>query len=282
MSDVEQIYALFVEANPVVDPATLPETLPEARPVLHSVPNDPDASDDGSEPISSLKPPAPRISNRRTALVAAAVLIAVIGIAALLSRSSSEEVAPPAMQPGSTSTQAMAPVTAVAQAEAFIGRLDSGDVDGAIELLADAVGSIWFPPLGQVTSTDDVRDYLDFYRAIGTKTALSDCTSQLDGPRTIVICQANQQSEVLAPLGLDFPIFPMQFQVWEDGIRTVEFGPGGTAGMSTAFNVSSFFKFRAEELVPRGLVQDSGDPIWSKANGELMRVLVIEFLANNS
>jgi hypothetical protein len=76
-------------------------------------------------------------------------------------------------------------------------------------------------------------------------------------------------------------MFQMQFQIWNDGIRAIEFGREGTAGMNAAFNSSRFFEFRNKVLVPRALVQESGDPIWSKANGELMSELVAEFLANN-
>ena len=281
MSDIEQIYALFVEANPVVDVESLPETYQETGTVLHAVPTI-DAADGARRP-SSVAPRATLTSNRRTALVAAsaAVAILVLGIAAMFLRASTNDAVPPATGPSTPTTQAFVPVTPLAQAEAFIARLDAGDVDGAIALLADPLGSIWFPALGQATNTEDVRDYLDFYRALGTTTDLSDCTAALNGPSTTVICQASQQSEVLVPLGLDFPVFPMEFHVWIDGIRVIEFGPGGASGMSTAFNVSRFFEFRSKVLVPAGLVQESGDPIWSKANGELMKVLIAGFLADN-
>jgi hypothetical protein len=278
MSDVEQIYALFVEANPVADPATLPETYDEARPMLRAVPTDMSGTDD--ERFVPIPGHMPRRTNRRTALIAAAVAILVVGVAAML-RFSAGDAAPPASDPTTSITGAFTPVTAVARATAFVDRLDAGGIDGAIGLLANPLASIWFPPLGQVTSTEDVRDYLEFYAAIGTTTELSECTSEVSGPRTVVICQANQQSEILAPLGLELPLFQMQFQIWNDGIRTIEFGPDGRVGMNAAFNRSRFFEFRNKVLIPRGLIQESGDPIWSRANGELMAELVAEFLANN-
>ena len=278
MSDIEQIYALFVEANPVVDPATLPETYEDARPMLRAVPANEDGVVDAIVPVPGS---SPRRSNRRTAVLAAAVAIMVVGVATMLLRSSAGDVAPPATEPSTSITEAFVPVTPTAQATAFIDRLAAGDIDGAIELLADPLGSIWFPPLGQVTSSEDVRAYLDFYLAIGTATDLSGCTSELSGPRTIVICQADQQSTLLEQIGLDFPVYAMQFQVWKDGIRIIEFGPGGSQGMNAAFTNSRFFEFRDTMLIPRGLVQESGDPVWSKTNGELMWELVSEFLANN-
>jgi hypothetical protein len=278
MSDVEQIYALFVEANPVVDTDSLPETLEEARPTLRAVPSDSDHPESAFERFSAR--PSHGSRRRRTVLVAAAVAVIVVGTAILL-RSPSDDAVPPATGPSTPTTQAFVPVTPLAQAVTFIERLDAGDVEGAIALLADPLGSIWFPPIGQATSTEDVRDYLDFYGAIGTSTALSDCTSEVGGPRTAVICRAAQQSEALVPLGLEFPIFQMQFQIWNDGIRTIEFGPDGSAELNAAFNRSRFFEFRREVLIPRGLAQESGDPIWSRANGDLMWDLVTEFLANN-
>jgi hypothetical protein len=280
MSDVEQIYALFVEANPVSDPATLPETYEEARPMLRAVPSDMNGTDE-DERYVPIPGQVSRRRNRRTALVAAAVAVLVVGVAAMLLRLSADDAAPPATDPTTSITEAFVPVSATAQATTFVDRLDAGDVDGAIGLLADPLASIWFPPLGQVTSTEDVRDYLEFYDAIGTTTKLSECTSEVSGPGTIVTCQANQQSEVLTPLGLEFPVFQMQFQIWNDGIRTIEFGLEGTAGMNAAFNSSRFFEFRNKVLIPRGLIQESLDPIWSKANGELIAELVAEFLANN-
>ncbi len=279
MSDIEQIYALFVEANPVVDTDSLPETLEEARPTLRAVPSDSDDPESAFERFSAR--PSHGSRRRRTVLVAAAVAVIVVGAASILLRSTSDDAVPPATGPSTPTTQAFVPVTPLAQAETFIERLDAGDVEGAIALLADPLGSIWFLPIGQVTSTEDVRDYLDFYGAIGTSTALSDCTIEVGGPRTAVICRADQQSEALVPLGLDFPIFQMQFQIWNDGIRTIEFGPDGSAELNAAFNRSRFFEFRRELLIPRGLLQESGDPIWSKANGDLMWDLIAEFLANN-
>ena len=225
------------------------------------------------------RPPSTR--KRRAVLVAVAVAVVVVGAATTFLRTSSDDAAPPATGPSTPSTQAVVPVTPLAQAETFIERLDAGDVNGASELLADPIGSIWFPLLGQMTSTEDVRDYLDFYGAVGTTTELSECTSELIGPGTFVVCQANQQSEIFAPLGLDIPIFQMQFQVWQDGIRLIEIGTDDARPITAAFNRSRFLEFRRTTLVPGCLVQESGDPIWSRENGELMAELVAEFLANN-
>jgi hypothetical protein len=279
MSNVEQIYALLVEANPVTDVESLPEAYQQIGPALHAVPTDLD----DSERFSSMTAQLTRTSGRRAALAVAvaAMAVLVIGIAAMLVQTSRNDAVPPATGPSTPTTQAFVPVTPLAQAETFIARLDMGDVDGAIDLLADSFGSIWFPPIGQVTDTEDVRGYLDFYSAIGMTTDLADCTTAIAGPSTTVTCQVNQQSEVLVRLGLDFPVFPLQFQVWADGIRVIQFGPGGASGVSTAFNVSRFFEFRTKVLVPAGLVQESGDPIWSRTNGELMKVLIAGFLADN-
>jgi len=281
MSDIEQIYALFVEANPVVDVDSLPETYEEARPALRSVPMPEGDVDDIIErqSLPGSRPPGTR--KRRAALVAAAVAVVVVGAATMFLRTSSDEAAPPATGPSTPSTQAIVPVTGLGKAEAFIERLDAGDVDGASELLADPIGSIWFPLFGQMTSTEDVTNYLDFYDAVGTTTELSECTSELVGPSTFVACQANHQSEILAALGIDIPAFQIQFQVWQDGIRVIELGPEDNRAITAAFNRSRFFEFRATMLIPRGLVQASGDPIWSRANGELMAELVTEFLESN-
>jgi hypothetical protein len=279
MSDVEQIYALFVEANPVIDPESLSETYQEARATLHAVPTKANGADDDSEPSAATSLPSDRSSNRRTALIAAAVAIAVVGAATMFLRSSTD-AAPPATGPSTPTTQAFVPVTPLDQATTFIDRLDAHDVDGAIELLADPLGNIWFRTQGQVTDSDSVSDYLDFYLATGTTTQLSDCTSELSGPRTIVTCQANQQSEIHTALGVEIPTFQMQFQVWFDGIREIEFGANGPEGMSAAYANSRFFQFRDTMLRPRGLIQESLDPIWSRTNGELAIELVADFLAN--
>ena len=279
MSNIEQIYALLVEANPVTNVDALPETYQETGPALHAVPSDAD----DAERFSSMATHGSRTSGRRTALTVAvaAVAVLVIGIAAMLLQTSTDDAVPPATGPSTPTTHAFVPVTPLAQAETFIARLDTGDVDGAIQLLSDPLGSIWFPPIGQVTNTEDVHDYLDFYRAIGMTTDLSECTTAIVGPSTTVTCQVLQGSEALEPLGLEFPVLPMQFHVWVDGIRVIEPGPGAASGVTTAFNVSRFFEFRNKVLVPAGLIQESGDPVWSKANGELMRGLIVQFLADN-
>jgi hypothetical protein len=281
MSDVEQIYALFVEANPVADPATMPETYQEARPKLHSVSSSAGESDHVHERFVPLPPSSTWSANRRTALVAAAVAVLVVGAAAMFLRTSADDAAPPGTGPSTPITEAFVPVTPLGQATTFIDRLDAGDVDGAMALLADPLGNIWFPPLGQITDRDAAADYLDFYLAIGTSTQLSECTTQFSGPSTIVGCQANQQSEELERLGLALPIFQMQFHVWDDGIREIGIDTSDLAEVTKAFNVSRFFEFRASVLNPRGLVQESGDPVWSGENGELMHELITEFLANN-
>ncbi len=147
--------------------------------------------------------------------------------------------------------------------------------------MADPLGSVWFIPIGEVTSTEDLGDYLECYRAIGVETRLADCTSEASGPHTVVACDAVQQAAVLLSLDLDFPSFDMTFEVWGDGIRTLGWVQHDSSDLDTAFRNSDFNQFRNNVLIPEGLLQDNMDPIWSKENGERMAQLVDDFLAEH-
>jgi hypothetical protein len=152
-------------------------------------------------------------------------------------------------------------------------------VGGAAQLLSDPLGTVWFIPMDQVNSTDQIVDYLDFYVAIGIETEFSECGSENVGPRQVVTCRANQQSDALLPLGLEFPPFDMTFEIWDDGIRTIGWVQDNPDDFDIAFADSRFFEFRSAVLEPRGLVQSTAAPAWSKENGILIVQLLEEFLA---
>lgn len=265
MTKDEQIYALFVEANPYPDMESLPvepEDVPShVTAYLHVVNGTTSAAPRGAD----------RRARRMRGLTVAAVLVAVVGFGALVIR----DLGAPGPAVGTLPTVAPDPVE---QVEEFIWLLDSGDVDGAVALLESPLGSIYFPAVDEVTGTTQVADYFEFYLAIGGHTTLSDCVSDPSGPRTLVTCRADQQVDALVPIGLEFPEFPMIFEVWDAGIRRIGWDLKSEADFDNVFWSSRFFEFNDRYLRPNGLVRDSGAPIWSKANGERVVELVEQFL----
>ncbi len=271
MTNVERIYALYVEANPYPEPDSLPETYDESHHRLRLIKTD-TRQIDRIEPLGSANPVIgrPRYPIRSFAIAAVVVLLLGLGVA-MFSGSRTQGLAP--------STQLPPPSTPVEQATEFMARLESGDVVGAAQLLSDPLGTVWFIPMDHVNSTEQIADYLDFYVAIGVETKLSGCRSETVGPRQVVTCRADQQSEALLPLGLEFPPFDMTFEVGSDGIRTIGWVQDDLVDFNIAFNDSRFFEFRKTVLAPRGLIQSSGAPVWSRENGILMGQLVQEFVA---
>jgi hypothetical protein len=266
VTNEEQIYALFVSANPVADVDSL--LLP---PEDGSIPQPTDLRVVGeSVGILDIGATLPKMRGRY--LSVAAVLLAVVGFGAFLIR----DVASP--EPA-VSTQRTVAVDAIVRVEEFFVALDSGDVDGAVGLLDDPLGSIYFPALDEVTSTDHVVDYLEFYDVLGGHTDLSDCISERMGPRSIVTCQADQQIDALIPIGLEFPPFPLIFEVWDAGIRRISFDPASKPVFDHVFGSSRFFDFFDRHIRPNGLAQDSGGPVWSKENGERVVELVQLYIA---
>lgn len=259
MTKDEQIYALFVEANPFSDLERLQDTPRSdhggAGGHLQVV---------GADVPRADEPVARRQTIRGLSLAAA--FLVLVGFGALLLRDA-------VTQDVSVGTSPQ-----IAQVHEFIDRIDNGDVDGAVELLENPLGAIYFPAIDEVTSTAQVADYLEFYVAIGGHTSLSDCTAEPSGPGMVVTCQADQQVDALVPIGLEFAAFPMTFEVWNAGIRRISWAASSRAGITDTFFSSRFFEFVDLYMKPNDLVQDSGAPVWSKANGELMTELVGEFL----
>lgn len=163
----------------------------------------------------------------------------------------------------------------------FIALLTAGDLDEAESLLAEPIGTIWFPPIGQVSDTREVRDYLEFYAALGVVTEISGCVEHAVGPLTNVTCAATQTAGDFARLGLELPEFEMSFSVWDDGIQEIRWELDNPREFNVAFSQSRFYEFRADVLRPLGLVQGNGDPVWSRENGERMSDLIDDFLAEN-
>jgi hypothetical protein len=270
MSDHERIYAMLVDANLVADPDDLPETLNDARRQLRLL--DPESAADDVDVVELLPSRGSRGTRhvaRRVAI--AAGLLLLVGAGVVLAQGSDTVPVEPVAPAG--------PATPIEQATAFIDRLDAGDVGGAAELLSDPLGTVWFISIGEARSTEEIHDYLAFSVAAGAHTELDACTSVVVGPRTVVTCEAHHQADALLPLGLVFPAFDMTFDVWGDGIRTIGWTQRDPDDFDTAFGESRFFEFRREVLEPRGMLQSSGDPVWSKENGELIAGLVEEFLA---
>ncbi len=271
MSNHESIYAKFVAANPVPDPEKLSATPTTAQAELRLIV--PDSSADEVEVIdlfSDAGSPRRGHLTRRVALAAGLVLL--IG-AAVLTRAS---------EPDLDAAASPDPITPTEQATAFLARFEAGDLDGAIDLLSDPLGSVWFISIGPVNRTEQIRDYLEFAQAVGVEAELIECNTETIGPSTLVICEANQQTTALLPLDLRFPTFDMTFEVWDDGIRKIDFIEHLLGDFDAAFDDSRFFEFASAELAPRGLLQSGGDPVWSRENGELVRGLVAGFLATDS
>jgi len=259
MTKDERIYALFVEANPFQRPEELsdvPVTDQSTAAHLQVV---------GGEVYVGTPPPARPRSIRGLSI--AATVLALVGFTGLLLRN------------GATPDPSAGVAPQIARVHEFMDRVDGGDVDGAVELLEDPLGAIYFPAIDEVTTTAQVADYLEFYLAVGGRTTLSDCTAEASGPRVIVTCQADQQVEVLIPIGLEFPVFQLTFEVWDAGIRSIAWDASGGPGISEVFFSSRFFEFRNLYMAPNGLVQGNGAPVWSHTNGEAVKELVREFLA---
>jgi hypothetical protein len=276
MTKHEQIYALLVEANPYPDVESLPETFEEGRFLLHAVGSSAETERDERSTVEDSAARV-RVTHRRrgrVAVVCAAVLV-FCGMGAVVARDLETTTLPvgsdPAVDPAHTELVVE-----------FVSRLEAGNVDGAEELLADPLGTIWFIPIGQVSDTRQVRDYLDFYVAVGVETEISGCVEQIVGPLTEVTCDANQTAGVLAGLELDLPPFSMTFNVRDDGIQQIGWEFDNSQQFGAAFNRSRFFEFRNVVLRPLGLVQGNGDPVWSKENGERMQDLVDDFVSGSS
>lgn len=276
MSKHEQIYALFVEANPYPDLESLPETFEEGRVPLHAVGSSAETEHVERRTVEDSAAPV-RVTRRRhgrLAVVAAAIVV-FAGMGALVARDLETTTLPVGSDPG------VDPAHTELVAE-FVSRLEAGNVDGAEDLLADPIGTIWFIPIGQVSDTRQVRDYLDFYAAVGVETEISGCVGQTFGPLTEVTCDATQTAGVLSQLGLEFPPFSMTFSVWDDGIQQIGWEFDNSQQFGAAFNRSRFFEFRNAVLRPLDLVQGNGDPVWSKENGERMQDLVDDFVSGSS
>jgi hypothetical protein len=276
MTKHEQIYALFVEANPYPDVESLPETFEEGRVPLHAVGSSAETEYDKRRSVGDSTAPA-RVARRRhgRVAVAAAAIVVVAGVGALVARNLETTTLPV----GSDAGGAPAHTERVIE---FVSRLDAGDVDGAEALLADPIATIWFVPIGQVSDSRQVRDYLDFYVAVGVETEISGCVGRIIGPLTEVTCDATQTAGVLSALGLELPPFAMTFSVWDDGIQQIGWESDDPQDFSAAFVESRFYEFRNSVLRPLDLVHGNGDPIWSKENGELMQDLVEDFVSGSS
>lgn len=276
MTKHEQIYALFVEANPYPDVESLPEIFEEGRVPLHAVGSSADTEHNERRRVEDSTAPvrATRRRHGRLAFAAAAIVV-VAGMGALVARNLETTTLPVGSEAG------VAPAHTDRVVE-FVSRLDAGDVDGAEALLADPIDTIWFVPIGQVSDTRQVRDYLDFYVAVGVETEISGCVGQIIGSLTEVTCDATQTAGVLSALGLEFPPFAMTFSVWDDGIQKIGWEYDNPQDFNSAFARSRFYEFRNSVLRPLDLVAGNGDPIWSKENGEAMRNLVNDFISENS
>ena len=276
MTEQEQVYALFVEANPYPDVESLPETFEERRVPLHAVGSSQPTRQDEHRAVADTASGV-RVAGGRSGRLAviATALVIVVAMGALVARNLQTSSLP-------ASSDARVDLTHTEQAMEFITRLEEGNVDGAAALLADPIGMIWFIPIGRVSGSGEVLDYLDFYVATGIETEISDCEAQTVGPLTEVTCRASQTAGVLSQLGLTLPLFDMIFSVWDDGIQQIGSRSDDPQQFDAAFNESRFFEFRTTVLRPAGLVKANGDPVWSKQNGELMQELIDDFLSRSS
>ncbi|MGI9665791.1 MAG: hypothetical protein ACR2N2_01650 [Acidimicrobiia bacterium] len=275
MSNHEQIYALFVEANPYPDVDSLPETLESAMHPLHAVGSPADeAKSERRQPSSRQhRVGAVRPRGWRLATIAAAVVI-VVGLAGIVVRDVSTS--------DSSTGIGTAELTATEQAVAFVSRLNAGDAGGAEGYLGDPVSTIWFVPIGRLSDPVQVRNYLDFYVAMGIDTQTDGCVERPLGPFTEVVCHASQTPGILSELELEVPAFDITFKVWDSGIQEVSWDREKSQEFDVAFSQSRFFEFRDAVLRPMELVQPNGDPVWSKENGEIMWDLIEDFVAGGS
>ncbi len=109
------------------------------------------------------------------------------------------------------------------------------------------------------------------------ETELIDCASEIVDRDSVTMCEAVQQIGALLRLDLHFPTFDMTFEfsmtestrsAGSNVIRstsTSRFATSGSSSSATPFSTS------------RG----SGDPIWSRQNGERMAQLVEDFLTDH-
>jgi len=272
MRNQERIYALLAEANPVPNPNSLPETSVKERSDLRLV--EPERDVDPSE-LGDLVAVHPSRGRRFPArvFVAVATLFLVVSAVVVVASRSDDEISDPV-----ASQDSLDPVE---QARAFIDRLDNGEVAEAVDLLSDPVGEVWFISIGSAVGNDQISEYLDFYSAIEATTTLGVCESRVVGPRTVVTCEADHDVEALELLDLRFSTFDMTFDVWADGIRSVGWNQRDSGDFDSAFARSRFLEFSASVLEPNGLLQESGDPVWSYDNGLLVARLIEEFVANS-
>lgn len=275
MTKHEQVYALFVEANPYPDVEMLPETFEEARVPLRAVElSGRSEPDEHPTPVGSSAELPIRYRRRRSLVAIAAAIVMIVGLGVLLVRSQETSISPAT---GDTDLG----LAHIEQAVEFISRLDARDIDAAEALLADPIGTIWFIPVGRVSDANQVRDYLEFYVAIGIETEISGCVGQMVGLLTEVVCEATQTTGALSRLGLELPPFDMTFSVRDDGIQQIGWAFEDPQRFDSAFARSRFYEFRGAVLRPLDLVQDNGDPIWSKENGARMQGLIDDFIALN-
>ena len=275
MTNHEQIYALFVEANPYPDVESLPESLEADRVPLH-VAGSFDTSEQGHSDTArdSIAGVGTRLRRPGRIAVVAAALVIVAATAALVARNLESSGL-------SAGSETHINLTYTERAVEFISLLTAGDLDEAESLLAEPIGTIWFPLIGQVSDIQQVRNYLEFYVAIDVATEISECVEQTVGPLTEVTCSATQTAGHLSRLGLKLPRFDMSFSVWDSGIQEIRWELNNPREFDVAFTQSRFYVFRDQVLRPLGLVQSNGDPVWSKENGEHMSDLIDDFLAEN-
>ncbi len=181
IESAESIYALLVEANPVVDVDAIPTTLVES-PHLRSIDTRRDDMQTQDLPRIGTEPPAHR--RRWVPAAAAAAAVLVIGVVSvMLTRSGSEPVA--------SSPQEVA--------EQVITTWNGGDIDAFFARFSSTAtvnGTA-------IDRTDTVRLDLGFYMGLGQEVSIDACTTLGE---TAVTCRTTTSDQLSGPLGVATPI----------------------------------------------------------------------------
>lgn len=74
----------------------------------------------------------------------------------------------------------------------------------------------------------------------------------------------------------------MTFTVRDGAIQKIGFDSNDSQAFARAFSQSRFVQFRSEVIWPLDMIQNNGDPVWSRENGELLLSLINDFVSQDS
>lgn len=217
MTRHDQVYALFVAANPVSSADWDDLTVPDPAPLLGTT-----AAPEKTQPVLATLPIRRRWAVAVTAFVA--VLVAVgVSLAVLNGSTPSEPVAPSStttippstsVAPATTTTAAPDPVdelsaAAVAAAQQFLALLNSGDIDAVMALSAPDAAAI---------ADRRVHEFMAAFAAAGMPLSVGDCQAEATtASSALVSCEVTLGDAVASELGPAEAVYPFRF---EEGLLT--------------------------------------------------------------